>query len=198
MYFVINKTKKNITIGDISLNLGPRQAIDLQKIMKKELYENSRHLKIAQRNGDIEIRISRKESKETGRVTTQKDNTKENMEKMKNDIVKEIKNELKNINTGEVDKDILSRKELVEIMTEVMKNLPKEKIIKETTIIKGEKEGEFDDEKVEINEELLGEINKRVIEKMVKNVKSEEIKYKEEKKKDDIMDNVNELENLLG
>ena len=61
------------------------------------------------------------------------------------------------------------------------------------------KEGEFfDDEKVEIDEELLGEINKRAVEKMVKNVKSREIKYKEEKQKSDIEDSVSELENLLG
>ena len=51
MYFVINKTKKHITFQDISITLGPRQCIDLQRVMKKEKYENSRHLRIAQGNG---------------------------------------------------------------------------------------------------------------------------------------------------
>ena len=114
------------------------------------------------------------------------------MEKIKNDIIKEMKNEFKNIGQKE---DSLSKKDLIEVITEVMKNMPKEKI---TIIREKGKEEEFDDEKVEINEELLGEINKRVVEKMVKNVKSEEIKYKEEKQKSDIESSVSELEQLLG
>ncbi len=190
MYFVINKTKKHITLQDIGITLGPRQAINLEQVMKKEKYENSRHLRIAQGNGDIEIRISRKESKKQEKNVIRKNDTAD-MEKMKNDIIEEMKNEFKNIGQKE---DNLSKKDLVEIMTEVIKNLPKEKII----IREKEKEGEFDDEKVEINEEQLGEINKRAVEKMVKNVKSREIKYKEEKQKDDIEDSVSELENLLG
>ncbi len=191
MYFIINKTKKHITIGDIGINLGPRQAIDLEKVLKKEKYENSRHLRIAQGNGDIEIRISRKESKKQQNVVKKDDSV--DMEKIKNDIIKEMKNEFKNIGQKE---DSLSKKDLIEVITEVMKNLPKEKI---TTVIREKgKEKEFDDEKVEINEELLGEINKRVVDKMVKNVKSEEIKYKEEKQKDDIEENISELEQLLG
>ncbi len=189
MYFVINKTKKHITIGDIGINLGPRQAIDLQKVLKKEKYENSRHLRIAQGNGDIEIRISRKESKKQQNVIKKDDTV--DMEKMKNDIIKEMKNEFKNIGQKE---DNLSKKDLIEVITEVIKNLPKEKII----IREKGRETEFDDEKVEIDEELLGEINKRVVEKMVKNVKSEEIKYKEEKQRNDIDSSVDELENLLG
>ncbi len=162
--------------------------------MKKEKYINSRHLRIAQGNGDIDIRISTKESKKQQKNIIKKDDSAVDMEKIKNDIIKEMKKEFKNIGQKE---DSLSKKDLVEIMTEVIKKLPKEKI----TIIreKGIKEGEFfDDEKVEIDEELLGEINKRAVEKMVKNVKSREIKYKEEKQKSDIEDSVSELENLLG
>ncbi len=196
MYFVINKTKKHITFQDIGVSLGPRQCVNLQKIMKKEKYENSRHLRIAQGNGDIEIRISRKESKKQEKNIIKKDDSAVDIEKMKNDIIKEMKNEFKNINVGKKE-DSLSKKDLIEVITEVIKNLPKEKI----TIIreKGTKEGEFfDDEKVEIDEELLSEINKRAVEKMVKNVKSREIKYKEEKQKSDIEDSVSELENLLG
>ena len=194
MYFVINKTKKHITFQDIKITLGPRQCVDLQKIMKKEKYENSRHLRIAQGNGDIEIRISRKESKKQEKTIIKKDGSAVDMEKIKNDIIKEMKNEFKNVGKKE---DSLSKKDLIEIMTEVIKNLPKEKI----TVIreKGTKEEEFDDdEKVEIDEELLGEINKRAVEKMVKNVKSREIKYKEEKQRNDIDSSVDELENLLG
>ena len=193
MYFVINKTKKHITIGDIGINLGPRMCIDLERVLKKEKYENSRHLRIAQGNGDIEIRISKKESKKQENVVKKDDSI--DMEKIKNDIIKEMKKEFKNINVGKKE-DSLSKKDLIEVITEVMKNLPKEKI---TTVIREKgKEKEFDDEKVEINEELLGEINKRVVDKMVKNVKSEEIKYKEEKQKDDIEENISELEQLLG
>ena len=189
MYFVINKTQNQIAFQDISLSLGPHQAIDLEKIMKKEEYENSRHLRIAQGNGDIEIRISTKESKKQKKIITEKkDTTKDDIEKMKNEIIKE----LKNINKEPVNNDSLSKKDLVEIMTEVMKNMPRETIIRE-----GTKE-EFNDEKVEIDEKLLSEINKRAVNKMVENVKSEEIKYKKEKQQNDLDQNIEELEGLLG
>ena len=193
MYFVINKTQKQVVLQDINITLGPRQGIDLEKVLKKEKYENSRHLRLAQGNGDIEIRISTKESKKQKKIITpKKDTTKDDIEKMKNEIIKEMKNELKNINKEPVNNDSLSKKDLVEIMTEVMKNMPRETIIRE-----GSKE-EFDDEKVEIDDKLLSEINKRAVNKMVENVKSEEIKYKKEKQQNDLDQNVDELENLLG
>jgi len=193
MYFVINKTQNQIAFQDISLSLGPHQAIDLEKIMKKEKYENSRHLRLAQGNGDIEIRISKKESKkEKVIITPKKDTTKDDIEKMKNEII----SELRNINKEPVNNDSLSKKDLVEIMTEVMKNMPRETT---TTIIReGTGKEEFDDEKVEIDEKLLSEINKRAVNKMVENVKSEEIKYKKEKQQNDLDQNIEELEGLLG
>ena len=193
MYFVINKTQKQVVLQDINITLGPRQGIDLEKVLRKEKYENSRHLRLAQGNGDIEIRISTKESKKQKKIITpKKDTTKDDIEKMKNEIIKEMKNELKNINKEPINNDSLSKKDLVEIMTEVMKNMPRETIIRE-----GSKE-EFDDEKVEIDDKLLSEINKRAVNKMVENVKSEEIKYKKEKQQNDLDQNVDELENLLG
>ncbi len=127
MYFVINKTKKHITFQDISITLGPRQCIDLQRVMKKEKYINSRHLRIAQGNGDIDIRISTKESKKQQKNIIKKDDSAVDMEKIKNDIIKEMKKEFKNIGQKE---DSLSKKDLVEIMTEVIKKLQKEKIKK--------------------------------------------------------------------
>jgi ferredoxin len=66
---------------------------------------------------------------------------------------------------------------------------------KQTGVWKDEKIRE--DEEVEVDSSLLGEINKRAVNKMVKNVASE-VKYDEEKKKDDLMDNIDELEQLLG
>jgi len=193
MYFVINKTQKQVVLQDINITLGPRQGIDLEKVLRKEKYENSRHLRLAQGNGDIEIRISTKESKKQKKIITpKKDTTKDDIEKMKNEIIKEMKNELKNINKEPVNNDSLSKKDLVEIMTEVMKNMPRETIIRE-----GSKE-EFDDEKVEIDDKLLSEINKRAVNKMVENVKSEEIKYKKEKQQNDLDQNIEELEGLLG
>ena len=43
MFFIVNKTKQHISLPDIKISLGPRQAIDLDKIMSREESEKSRH-----------------------------------------------------------------------------------------------------------------------------------------------------------
>ena len=47
MFFIVNKTKKTIVLGDLSITLGPKQAIDLDKIMKRHKSDDSISLKTA-------------------------------------------------------------------------------------------------------------------------------------------------------
>ena len=45
MFFIINKTKRNIIISDIKVSLGPRQAIDLDKMIDRDISDKSKDLK---------------------------------------------------------------------------------------------------------------------------------------------------------
>ncbi len=186
MFFIVNKTKKHITLPDIKISLGPKQAIDLDRIMDRSESEKSRHLKAASHNGDIEIRVKDDDNpKRAAPVQSAPD-----MGKMKDDIIKEMKDELQFLKQP---KEGLSKEDLIAAMQELISNMPaKEIIVKDGgTVIN-------DEEEVEVDEDLLGEINKRAANKMVENVESGEVKYKEEKQKDNLDDNINELEKLLG
>lgn len=194
MYFVVNKTKKPITIGDIPITLGPHQAIDLERINKREIAEKSQHLKIAKSRGEIEVRINDKiKTKYNKKVEIEKEN------RTGKDIIDELKGmreELKNLKTQPLQsQEGISKEDLIDVLKEVIKGMPKEKVI-----INNRESGEkynSDEEEVEINEDLLAEINKKAVEKITKNTKISSVNYKEEKKKDDIMNNVSELEGLI-
>ena len=57
MFFIVNKTENNISLSDIKINLGPRQAIDLDRLMGRSSSEKSSALKQAVKKGDVEIRM---------------------------------------------------------------------------------------------------------------------------------------------
>ncbi len=185
MFFIVNKTKNIISLSDINISLGPRQAMDLDKIMNRSKSEGSNALKVAKRNGDIEVRIKDKLSTipDTQALPVQND-----MGRIKEEIIGEMKDvmqELLKNQTGGVSKADLQ---------ELINAMPKSQ---ETVIIRQESEKVREDEDIEVNVEDLGEINKRAVNKIVKNVESVDIKYKEEKQKNDLDNNISELEGLL-
>lgn len=191
MFFIVNKTKKHITLPDIKISLGPRQAIDLDKIMDRTESEKSKHLKAAKSKGDIEVRIKDGEKKKVHIIQEKIDGP--DIGKMKDEIIKEMKNEIKSLKLGDKSSDGLSKEDLLAAMRELMSAMPaKEVIIREGKSI------DSDEEVVEIDNNLLGEINKRAVNKMVKDVKMESVSYKEDNKENDLMDNISELEDLLG
>jgi len=186
MFFIVNKTKNHITLGDIGVSLGPKQAIDLDKIMKRSKSDESTALKAASRRGEIEIRIKDRPKVKSIPNTSPAPNTlsgARELGEMKKEIIGEMRELLKG--QGGVSKEDLQK---------FIDAMPK---ITETVIYRQDVEKIREDEEVEIDEETLGEINKRAVNKMVENVESREVKYKQEKQKDDLMNNVSELEQLL-
>ena len=198
MFFIINKTKGPLTFEDINIRLGPRQAIDLDKVVDRKISENSACLIAAKKKGSIEIRIkdSGKLIPNTSDIILEEESVKNNpdINDIKQDIISELKNEIRSLKLIDKPSNGISKEELVDVMKELIQNMP----AKEVIIREGENKIINNEEKVEINNDLLIEINKRAVEKMTKNTKTGEIKYKEEKQKDDITSNIEELENLLG
>ena len=191
MFFIVNKTKQHITLGDISVTLGPKQAIDLDRVMERPLSDKSRHLKAAVSRGNIEVRVKDGEKpKHPSKIVEAPTNA---IDKMKKDIIKEMKGTMKELMSEKSDNSGISKADLNEALSKFVQLLPQS--TKETVIIKGE---EPQDEKVDMDEETLAAISARVVEDRAKDAKLKTVHYKEEQQKESILDNVDELENLLG
>jgi len=194
MFFIVNKTKGTITLGDLGskgLSLGPRQAIDLDKIMKRSQSEESKALKNAKDRGDIEVRI-KDETKPTKVVKDKGVSSSPDYKEMKKEIVKEVKGVMSDLLKGQGG---VSKEDLQDVVKTLLTNMPKKT---ETVIIRQDGENIKQDEEIEVDDVSIIEMNKRVVDKMMENVDSGEMKYREEVKKDDLMSNVDELEGLLG
>lgn len=186
MFFIVNKTKGTITLGDLGISLGPKQAMDLDKIMQREKSETSMSLKSAKSHGDIEIRI--KDDPKSHKTPNTKPIDKMDFSGIKKDIIDEMKELLKNQTGG------VSKEDLETMMQTLVKALPKQ----ETVIIRQDGENIRKDEEVEIDEDTLAKINARTVNEIVKDTQVGSVHYKEKQEKNTILDNVNELENLLG
>lgn len=196
MFFIVNKTKQTIVLGDIKVTLGPRQAIDLDKVVGRHKSEASKDLKVARKNGVVDVRI-----KDGEKPKAQKDKSSQStdLEGFKKDIVDEITGSMKDIVSGQQPQQVqagVSEEQLERMLQRLIKAMPQPS--KETVII--EKEGkilEKTEEEVEIDEDKLADINARTVDGIVKNTELKSVHYKEESQENTILDNVDELENLL-
>jgi len=186
VFFIVNRTKKHITLPDIKISLGPRQAIDLDRIMDRSESEKSRHLRAASSKGDIEIRV--KDGEPLKKIPDTKIEKKEDINKIKDEIIREMKDELKELKSN----NGLSKEDLMAVMQQFVENMPTKEVV-----IRDSQKTSYEEEDVEIDEGLLADINEKTVEKRVKNVEMEPIKYKEENKNNTIINNIEELEGLL-
>lgn len=189
MFFIVNKTKKNIIIGDLGLPLGPKQAIDLDKIMDRSKSDKSQSLQIAKSRGEIEIRVKDSE-KVINRVEPKKDSS--DMQKIKKEIVDEMKIAMKEIMGNQ--KDITISDDFLEKFKEdILKAIPTQSSQNQNNT-----NNIFNDEEVQVSDNTLASINAKAVEKMVKNAEVKSVNYKEEQCHDTILSNIDELEELLG
>lgn len=188
MFFIVNKTRKTITLGDLGISLGPRQAIDLDKTnIPRSKSDISQSLKNAKRNGDIEIRINDRPNSKVIPNTKIKTPSDE-LGDMKKEIIGEMKDVMKEFlqaQRGGVSKEDLQ---------ELIKAMPKSS---ETVVYRQEGEKTRADEEVKMDEGLLVEINARTVDNIVEGTDIKSMKYKEETQENTILNNIDELEGLL-
>ena len=189
MFFIVNKTKKHVSLPDIKISLGPKQAIDLDKIMKREVSENSRHLKAAKANGDIEIRVKDDPRKPIANTSSEvrRENSSNEIDELKKEI-KELSQTIANSGRGGISKEDL---------LEALKSIPQQ-----TTVIHQSASGQKckqdqEVEEVEMDNETLSQISARAVDKNVKGSKVKAVHYKEEKQNNSILHNIEELDGLL-
>jgi len=196
MFFIVNKTKSIITISDLKLSLGPHQAIDLDRIISRNKTENSKFLKKAVARGKISIKRKDEVNNSTkiemnfdGIDKNDMNDIRKEIKKELKEGIKEISDEIKGQNTK--DNNAVSKEDLKEIMTQMM-NMMQQNQVQSQNITKE------NEEEVQIDDNTLSDIHSRAVKKITKNSEMKSINYKEEKIKDDINKNIDELENLLG
>lgn len=190
MFFIVNKTKGTIVISDIGVTLGPRQAVDLDKTMSRSKSESSEMLKSASKKGHIDIRI-----KDGGQSPKMEPSQKvgNDLDDFKKEMLEEIKGLLSQQQQPIPDKG-LGKEDLVAFAQQIINNIPKP----ETVIIQGQPQETRTDDEVEIDEDLLVDINARAVDNIVDGSDIKSMNYKEEIQENTILDNIDELEGLIG
>ena len=191
MFFIVNKTKQTISLSDINIILGPRQAIDLDKAkVPRSKSDFSPSLSMAQKRGQIEVRS--KDGKSPNSLLKQpQSNPKDELESLKEQL-REVKDLL--TQQSKTPSNGVSKEDLSNFAKEIIQSIPKS----ETVIAHEDQTVEQRiDEEVEVDDDILSEISKRAANKMVKNVENVDIKCEGEKQKNDLDSNIDELEGLL-
>jgi hypothetical protein len=192
MFFIVNKTKQRIVLGDLGVSLGPRQAIDLDKIVKRERSEKSGHLILAKNKGEIEIRIKDSDAKKVIPNTPTDSNA--DLNKMKDDIVSELRGSIQQLaqqisaSKPGSSNVVLSDEDVRNLTQQIMDKIPSERKSDSDTL---------KEEDIEMDGNVVSDINARAVNKMVKNTDISGIKYKEEKLDSKILGDMKELEKLL-
>jgi hypothetical protein len=194
MFFIVNKTKTTLVLSDVGVTLGPRQAIDLDKVVSRSKSESSKHLKQARKGGQIEVRMKDGE-KPTSPIKTSSEAP--SLDSFKQDIIDEMKGSIKELSKELVvpqsDSNGINSKDLDALARRIIANMPK---TSETVIIQESKART--DEEVEVDEDKLSEISTRAVNEMVRDTEVKSINYKEEEQENTILDDAEELEDLLG
>lgn len=196
MFFIVNKTKNNISIGDLRITLGPRQAMDLDKTIGREKSEYSKDLKTSVRSGTVEIKrkddISKykiKEEVEQPNINSIKDELLAEMRETLKEVGREIKEGMNKPYEG------ISKEDLTSVMKEVISQMPQ---ASNTVIMREVNKNLASDYDVQLDEALLADIHARAVNDLTKDSKTTRVNYRNEKVQDTLDNNVSELENLLG
>lgn len=181
MFFIVNKSRNELTIGDLNLSLGPNQAVDLDKIYSRSKSENSENLHNSIKRGLIQV----KQKTETRHAKKEKPKEEKSfdIESFKEDIKKEIRNELKNIPTS-------SNLEILQAIEKIKDAVSQGNI----SYNKSDTKQVYNDDNLDENHIL--EIHTRAANKIAKDTESR-VSYEEEDLSDDIDSAADELDGLL-
>ena len=197
MFFIVNTTKSDVKIDDINIKLGPRQAMDLDKIMGREKSGTSKDLRLKISKGIIDVR--RKDVINPVKISQPVVNNTADMNKMKEELLQEMRNQLKEVGMDikeQINKNKqqgVSIEDITNAVRQVVASMPQASSQVVLQKVKEEFYGEAD-----IDESLLADIHARAVNELTKETKVGHIDYKKAKSVDNIDNNVSELEELLG
>jgi hypothetical protein len=197
VFFIVNNMKCQVEIEDIHIKLGPRQALDLDKKIDREKSENSKDLRFKVGKGIISIRAKDNPVKVKFKQTV--DNTND-INKLKEDLINEMKSQLQAVgqdlkNQLSNNKKELSIDDIKEVMKQIVSEMPQ---ASNTVIMQEVKKKISEEQEIEVDESLLADIHARTVNELTKETSVGNVNYKEEKQKNTILNNVDELSDLLG
>ena len=114
------------------------------------------------------------------------------LDDFKKEILEEMKGLLNNTQQPNPQQG-LGKEDLEAFAQKIISSIPKS----ETVIIQGQSQNIRSDEEVNIDEELMSKIHSRAVNKIVEDVDTNVMSYKEEKQENDLENNIAELEGLL-
>lgn len=191
MFFIANTTKQSLSIADLKLILGPRQGIDLDARYSREEAEKSKGLKSLISKGMISVKNKTEavvESRFIQEVHTHNHNEFD-AEKMKADIMDGLKEAIADSIPPQQPQSqpVMDMTALAKMIAEMLPQAQPGQIINNPK-----------HEEVKVDDGVLADIHSRTVSKIVEGVESGDINCESSTTKNDIDDNIDELENLLG
>lgn len=167
MYSIVNTSGRHLSFQDLRIVLSPRERIDLDTVCERREIESSIHLKHALQKGYVKVVVKDKDGFDAkNQISPTNQITKEDLDKIKNDLASIIKSALLNVNMSS--------------STEVK---PQEK--EESSV------------SFEMSQEILENIHKKAVERLMTNSDNSLEVKKSQSKSININKNLDELEGLL-
>lgn len=183
MFFIVNRTNKDLTIGDLDISIGPRKAIDLEKIRSREKIDSSTDLRTCIKNGYLQVRHNSKASQTEENKEPEKVNVDdEQINKIRLAVADEVKSQIADAmkgNSGGDNSEILS---------------------KLNALLSGQGQSQssaaypIEDE---LDEDVLADIHAKRMKNVGKDTEGK-VTYEKKKSTDSAVDRAAELDNLLG
>ncbi len=193
MFFIVNTTKQSLSIADLKLILGPRQGTDLDTRFTREQSEKSKGLKSLVSKGMISVKNKTEPVVESRFIQEVHNHNEIDAEKMKVDIVNSLKEAIAESMPTQQPQPTAQPQpniDMAELAKMIAKLMPQGQ---SGQVVNNPKY----DEEVEVDSSVLADIHSRTVNKIVEGVESGDINCESSTTKNDIDDNIDELENLL-
>jgi len=196
MFFIVNTTKQSLSIADLKLILGPRQGIDLDVKYSRDQIDKSQGLKSLISKGMISVKNKTEQLIETNFIQEVHNHNEFNAEKMKLDIMNGLKEALAESLPSQTPQ-VQQPQQPPNMDMEALAKMIASMMPQGQQVIQNDKFTPQDEE-VKVDDNVLASIHSRAASKIVKGVESGEAVFNTEKTSNDIDDNIDELEDMLG
>lgn len=186
MYFIVNRSKNEVTIGDLNFTLGPNKAIDLEAVLGRTKIEASHDLKTAISKGFIHVRVNSASEKNQPAAAPSKV-ADDQIAKIQAAVSDEIKKQLAGLQqqpTGDIAKALAA-------LTDLIKNQPQSQSPLPNFAPEKPKKKEDDD----LDPEKLADIHAKSVGRLKQRSESS-VNYNEKSVNNTASDRAAELENL--
>lgn len=191
MYFIVNTLAREITIADIKLTLGPKQAIDLDRYIGRSKFQDSKNLQEAIRAKIIEVRSDTGLKKEEAPPPPQIiEKQVLDIDKLKEEIRKELRQELKEQFQSNPNDSAQILNAIRDLTSKVSAGVP---------VYKNQENGsEKTSGNDDIDEAILLKIHEKAAERMSKGVKESNVSSETQQVSGSLDHIASELEDLIG